>query len=353
MHPLLRLTPAALVLGCGSPAPASATDAGRDAAVEASTGSPSLTWTTVDVSLVEGDIVSVWGTSATDVYVGMDLAGSVYHLEAGVPVLDSLQTTLVGGGWGSGPQDVFATGASAWLAKAGVGSNGGLFRSSGYDQWTSVASGVFDAVWGSSPTDVYAVGPGGVFHSTDAGGTFVQEHAAGTGIVSVWGSSAADVYVTTTSTLGTILHSAGDGTWKAVYSEPGFEPWGLWGSGPGDVYALLSPDSTSTLTAHVVHLAAATGGSWTTEVVDWGATKLVALWGSGRGDVYVGGWNEDASGKNAGGALYHSTGHADWTRVDLPGSVYQVRSIWGSRAADVYAGIVDAQSGAVLLHGQP
>jgi hypothetical protein len=349
MNRLLRLTPAALALGCGSAASASATDAGRDAA-EAATGPARLNWTTVNASLVEGDIVSVWGTSASDIYVGMDLAGSVYHLEAGVPVLNSLQTTLVGGGWGSSPQDVFAVGASAWLAKEGLASNGGLFHSKGDDQWTSVASGMFDSVWGSSPTDVYAAGPGGMFHSRGPG-VFVQEPAAGTGLISVWGSGATDVYVTTTSAVGTVLHSAGDGTWNEAYSEPGFEPWALWGSGPGDVYALLSPDSTSTLTAHVVHSTGAAGGSWTTEVVDWGATKLVALWGSGSGDVYVGGWNEDASGKNAGGALYHSTGHADWTRVDLPGSVYQVRAIWGSSAADVYVGIVDAESGAVLLHG--
>jgi hypothetical protein len=349
---LLRLSPVALALGCGSAAHATAADAGSDAAVEAAGQAAALTWTPDNASLIEGDIVSVWGTSATDVYVGMDLGGSVYHLTAGVPVTAYLTaTSLVGGGWGSDAHDVFAAGASAWLAKQGLASSGGLSHSSGDDQWTSVASGTFDAVWGSSANDVYAVGPAGVFHSKGAGGAaFVPEPTAGTDLVSVWGSGAGDVYVTGTSALGTILHSAGDGNWSQAYSEPGLEPWAVWGSGPGDVYTVLSPDDTSTRTAHVVHL---TGGSWTTEVVDWGPTKLVALWGSGAGDVYVGGWNEDASGKNAGGALYHSRGHADWARVDLPGKVFQVRAIWGSSAGDVYVGVVDAESGAVLLHGQP
>jgi hypothetical protein len=277
----------------------------------------------------------------------MDQAGSVYHIESGAPVLASLNTTLVGAGWGTSSQDVFAAGASAWLARAGLASNGGLFHSTGGDLWTSVATGAFDAVWGSSSTDVYAVGPAGVVHST--GDAFLPEPSAGTDIVSVWGSSGADVYVTSTGTMGTIWHSAGDGAWTAIYAEPNLEPWAIWGSGPGDVYAVLSPDSTSTQTAHVAHLK---GGSWTPEVVDFGATKLVALWGSSSGDVYVGGWNEDAAGKNIGGALYHTTGHEDWSRVDLPGSVYQVRAIWGSSATDVYVGVVDAESGAVLLHGQ-
>jgi hypothetical protein len=347
----LHLWPAAFALvGCGGGAShdASPSDAGAEAAGDAAMSAPALRWAPLEDSLVEGDIVSIWGTSTNDVYVGMDQGGSVYHLESGVPVLASLQTTLVGAGWGTGPQDVFAAGGSAWLAKLGLASNGGLFRSSGGDQWTSVASGVFDAVWGSSPNDVYAVGPAGVFHSK--GGAFVQEPAAGTDVVSVWGSGGGDVYVTSTSSTGTILHSAGDGAWTAAYSEAGFEPWAVWGSSPDDVYVVLSPDSTSAQTAHLAHLS---GGTWTPEVVDFGGTKLVALWGSGTGDVYAGGWNEDAAGKNAGGALYHSSGHQDWTRVVLPGSVFQVRAIWGSSATDVYVGIVDGESGAVLLHGAP
>jgi hypothetical protein len=155
--------------------------------------------------------------------------------------------------------------------------------------------------------------------------------------------------VTTKNQLGTILHSAGDGHWQPVHTESGYEPWVIWGSGPGDVYAILSPDSFAGPSARVLH--SKKSGAWVTEPVSDVPTMLVALWGSGPDDVYVGGWQESSATGRV-GVLFESAGDGQWLPVSLPGTVYDVRCIWGSGPNDVYVGVYDFNDGPVLLHGQ-
>jgi hypothetical protein len=324
---------------------------GDDAAAGAEGAVPppaatALTWSEVTANILEGDIVSIWGTSGTDVYVGTDLK-SVYSLRSGVSTWTGVSTDVVGGGWGSDPSTVYAVGASAWLAQLGVSSGGGLFRYKDRGIWTSVAAGTFYSVWGSSAHDVYVVGEAGVLHSID-GSSFASEGAAGGNVLSVWGSGPNDVYVATANALGTILHSAGDGNWRPAYTEPTSRAWAVWGSGPGDVYAVLSPASAGDPNAHLVH--SMPDGSWAGEAVSQEPTTLVALWGSGAHDVYAGGWHAGAAGRS--GALYRSSGDGRWSPVDLPGKPYDVRCIWGSSPIDVYVGVFDVSAGPVLLHGQ-
>jgi hypothetical protein len=307
----------------------------------------SLTWTAVNANIIEGDIVSIWGTSSADVYVGTDME-SVYRLTNGVSMWTGVSAQVVGGGWGSDVQTVYAVGASAWLSQMGLASGGGLFHYTGDEAWNSVASGAFYAVWGSSPSDVYVVGDTGVLHSVD-GGPFASESSAGNDVLSVWGTGPTDVYAATSITLGTILHSAGDGDWQPVYAEAGSEAWAVWSSEPGDAYALVVPTGMANPPAHIVH--STKGQGWIAESVVQTPTTLVALWGSGPHDVYAGGWHLDSAGK--GGDLFHSTGDGRWTRVPLPGSPYDVRCVWGSSATDVYVGIFDTEDGPVLLHGKP
>jgi len=308
---------------------------------------PALTWTALDANIVEGDIVSIWGTGAADVYVGTDMQ-SVYLITNGFSMWTGVSAQVVGGGWGSDPQAVYAVGASAWLMQMGLSSGGGLFRYGGDGAWASVAAGGFYSVWGSSAADVYLAGDTGVLHSVD-GGSFANESSAGGSILSVWGSGPADVYAATSSTLGTILHSAGDGDWQTVYTEAGVEAWAVWSSEPGDAYAIVVPTGVSNPPTHIVHSTKLQG--WVSESVAPTPTTLVTLWGSGPNDVYAGGWHEDSAGR--GGDLFHSTGDGRWTRVPLPGTPYDVRCVWGSSATNVYVGIFDAEEGAVLLQGQP
>jgi hypothetical protein len=305
---------------------------------------PALTWTVVVHDFGGDDLVSIWGSGSTDVYVGTDF-GHIHHMSNGVWATTASvgNSASIGAGWASDPQNVFAVGSSAWM---GIG-NGALLHSSGDGGWstvTQVGSG-FDWVWGTSANDVYAVGGAGTLHSRD-GGLFVGESSGGS-LLSIWGSGAGDVYGTTPGSSGTVVHSSGDGGWQVQYSQLSDEPWVVAGGGPSAVYAILSPDNYNYPTATVLHSAG--DGGWTVEKVDSNFTMLVALWASGPHDVYAGGWHEDDAGMRSSGALYHSSGDGVWTPLDL--GMNQVRCIWGSSAADVYVGGFDFVHGTVLQHG--
>jgi hypothetical protein len=304
-------------------------------------------WSTIAPN-VDGDILAIWGSGSDDVFVGTDKA-SIAELRGGglISWVVPGQGAIVAAGWGSAAEGAYATGDSAWLEQQGNHAQGGLFRYSGASVWDQVDSGTFYAVWGSSREDVYAVGPAGVSHSK-GGGAFVGEKSAGTDVMSVWGSSATDVYVTTTGPMGAILHCAGDGDWLPVYPQAAEAPWLLWGSGKGDVYAVVSVGSATAPDARVVHSKA--DGHWMTEQVGSAATTFVAIGGNGADDVYVGGWEDDTLGRR--GVLYHSAGDGQWSEVALPGSPYQVTSIWGGGAGAVYIGGFDKADGPTVLHAQ-
>jgi hypothetical protein len=308
--------------------------------------STALSWSQVYLDVGESDIVSIWGTSNADVYVGTDL-GAIYHVVNGYATRTYASSQVIGAGWGSDPHSVYAVGASAWLAQAGLTSTGGLFQYQDSSSWDAVASGTLYSVWGSSSDDVYAVGEVGVLHAT-AGGAFTSEPLAGAAALAVWGSGAADVYVTSATPQGTILHSTGDSNWQPVYTEID-TPWDVWGSGPGDVYAVFSPTGPNDPPAHIVH--SLPGAGWVTESVGQPGT-LLAVWGSGANDVYAAGWHPGGAAGSV-GDLYHSVGDGQWTEVELPGSAYQVRCVWGSSATDVYVVTFDLEDGPVLWHGQP
>ncbi len=328
---------------------ADSSDAPDDAAEVATPPAPlTLTWTAVNANIVEGDITSIWGTGADDVYVGTDM-GAIYHLSDGIPSGKQLSTsTVVGAGWGADRENVYAAGASGWLAQAGLASAGGLYRLGLDGSWASTAAGTFYSVWGSSSGDVYAAGPAGVVHSV-AGGPFNGEATDAGSFLSLWGSASDDVYATSAGPAGAIFHSSGDGAWQPISMPITGQPWAIWSSAPGDVYAIVSPAVSTAPSAYVLHSTA--DGGWTQEAVDTTFTTLVTLWGSGPQDVYAGGWQKGASGKT--GVLYHSTGDGTWTGVPLPGRLYDLRAVWGSSAVDVYVGVFDIDDGPVLLHGQP
>jgi hypothetical protein len=345
---------ACLSAACGSGTPHPSSPSGDDASLRdagADDGgtdatADSLVWSVVGTN-VQGDILAIWGSSEDDIFIGTDTP-DVAELRSGglLQWLVPGQGAMVGAGWGSAAQGAYAAGGSAWLEQAGTHAPGGLFQYTGSTVWQEVDTRAFFAVWGSSPDDLYAVGPGGVAHSI-AGGPFVTEISAGTDVVSVWGSSATDVYVATTSDAGAVLHSGGDGGWSPVVAQKAGAAWTLWGSGAGDVYALVSLPSAAAPYARIVHSTA--DGGWNIESLGSPSTTLVALAGSGKGDVYAGGWQD---GSPRLGVLYHSAGDGQWSAVDLPGQPYQVTAIWCGGANDVYVGLFDAQEGPMVVHGQ-
>jgi hypothetical protein len=302
-----------------------------------------LTWSQSSADVGNGDVVSIWGSSDSDYYVGCD-EHVVYAVHDRATRTTNIPSLVVGAGWSSDPAHVYGAGASGWLAQAGTVSSGGVYQYVD-STWSLLTDGMFYAVWGSSADDVYAAGASGIVHSR-GGGTFVSESTVSA--LGVWGSGSGDVYASTADPVDTFLHSAGDGNWVPVHAQATGRAWAIWSSGPGDVYGVVSPVASGDPDAFVVHSTA--DGGWADESVGQPGSRLVAVWGSGPHDVYVAGWHAGTAGRI--GDLFHSTGDGQWSRVELPGNLYEVTSVWGSGPDSVYVGVFDVDSGPLVLQGQ-
>ena len=160
--------------------------------------------------------------------------------------------------WGSGPGDVWAVGSPSCKPEGfgQVCSDDDVLHWNG-SEW-SVAAGATRAgltdVWGSGPDDVWAVSngsPGAVIlhwagSAWSGAGPDNLNYAAG----SVWGSGPSDVWTVGFGGLfgaqgragpllptGTILHWNGS-NWSPAVMNSALRFEGVWGSGPGDVWAV-------------------------------------------------------------------------------------------------------------------
>jgi hypothetical protein len=98
--------------------------------------------------------------------------------------------------WGSGPGDVWATGAGAWAIP------GYILRSDGSSWSVSTTTNTdWHGVWGSGPDDVWTVG-GGVMHWNGSGWSTVLDPPDY--LEGVWGTGRCDLW--TVGLNGTILH---------------------------------------------------------------------------------------------------------------------------------------------------
>jgi hypothetical protein len=221
-------------------------------------------WTT-SFSNTGSALCGIWGTGPTDIWVaGVADTGSpaMLHFDGShwqrTPLTANVGPASV---WSSGPSDVYAAGPWPCLVTSLPGDllhfdgTGWKAQSIGESQ----GIGGLGPVWGSSAQDVYlgaiATGPAPtdiLFHSAGDGtwspvirSTQVPSSRQ-TGVGGIWGSAGNDVYATTfvwdTSggpyAGGTLLHSAGDGTWTPVDAANKLlqVPLFVWGSGATDVY---------------------------------------------------------------------------------------------------------------------
>jgi hypothetical protein len=155
----------------------------------------------------------------------------------------------------------------------------------------------------------------------------------------IWGSGPADIYAVGGNGSPTdriILHSTGDGNWVPQAIPDGFygRPIRLWGSGPHDVYIVGDQDSTAILhsTGDGTWVSQATGamqGDQSNQV-----TGLIGLWGSGSGDVYAAGLG--GYGPAGTNTVFRTTGDGTWT-PETAGPRGTLFGIWGSGPGDVYA----------------
>jgi hypothetical protein len=279
-------------------------------------------WTEVRRYPQSGAMQTVWGASATNVFVGAP-GGIVYRFDgttwtAATP--GSIQ--YFEGIWGTSGTNVFA-----------VTNGGEIFH---YDGTTWTASATYDQrtwfekVWGSSASDVYAVGwindPGlgpedhfpNVYHFDGTAWSPVDWDGqtsifSGNSLFGVWGTSASDVYVV--GDKGSIFHFDGS-NWSEVGPFSGPVNRAVVGGSANDV--LVVGDY-----GELLHWDGASWALQSSELI----YNLYSLWGASSTSLFAGG----------AGVILHFDG-TTWTRMtgdELQG--YTFGSIWGASATDVYA----------------
>jgi hypothetical protein len=151
------------------------------------------------------------------------------------------------------------------------------------------------AIWGSGPNDIYIAGSlGTIMHSTGDGVWTSQVSDTNARLTGIWGSGPADIYISVSSNV--ILHSTGNGEWEHQGTDVGFTHNDVWGTGPDNIYALIG--------GGVMHSSG--DGAWELEEIMAGPPVAFALWGSSPTDIYL------AAGFANNPTIYHSTGDGTW-----------------------------------------
>ncbi len=135
-------------------------------------------------------------------------------------------------------------------------------------------------VYGFGASNVYAVGQGGLILHWDGSAWKPMTTNTSETLYNVWGTSATNVYAAGTN--GTLLHFDGNfgtpanpvpnPTWTRVTVPPGYSNfyfWGLWGTGPNDVYL-------SGQTGDILHF---NGTKWFVHKTNQ-TNRLYSLWGT-------------------------------------------------------------------------
>jgi len=307
-----------------------------------SPGPSRAAFSNVDLTTTMGtkSIVDLWGSGPDDVYAG-GASGRLVHWNGTAWAV----RTLMGGNciyalWGSGPNDVYAGGYGAYADRYGghlVHWNGAKWEDVvlpvNPDGWGKVD--FWDDIWGSGPDDVYVGGDvGHLVHWNGTNWAYVNLVGimGSNTIHGIWGSGPSDVYAGGDD--GYLVHWNGT-LWVRVSltSDTNMgsnDIQAIWGSGGSDVYA-------GGAGGHLVHWNGAGWADVNLATTNMGSNAIRGIWGSGLNDVYAGG---------DGGHLVHWNG-AKWEDVVTTMGANRIWGIWGSGASDVYAG----GDGGYLING--
>ena len=295
---------------------------------------------------------SVWGSGPTDVFAaGND---GIQHYDGQSWTLMPSSSGAAKALWGSGPADVFAA------------SNDGIQHYDGQSWTLMPSSSkAAKALWGSGPTDVFAAGrdckishyDGSSWSPMDAGlDPCPLSHGEFSGL---WGTGPQDVYAIGSGQIlegNSFVHYDGE-SWSTVDVSPLQIRFGtaLWGKGSQDIYAAGSfcPVSSPEPCSALLHF---DGTTWELvtlpDVGGAGELLIYGLWGSGPSDVYaVGGsvfYVDGVPRPNPRGIIYHFDGQG-WTKM-VSGAGARLSGVWGSGQDDVFV-IGAGQPGAILHRG--
>ncbi|MBX3199462.1 MAG: hypothetical protein KF894_15115 [Labilithrix sp.] len=243
--------------------------------------------------------------------------------------------------WGSGPNDVWA-----------VGATGSVIHWDG-TTWTSTSIETnysLQSVYGTGPNDIWVVSTASlIYRSTgfsNGTATFVREtpvfeNALGPATVgplfAVWAAGPGDVWISgrhRMSKAGQLETSwrtrPGDGgvAWAPLN---GFGDnngvYGIWGAGANDVWMVGSKGTTTSFASHTSGAPADGGMPTWTEVDTATFAVLNSICGTGPNDVWAVGNS---------GTIRQYTGGATWEIVDSPTS-QNLRGVWAAATDDVWA----------------
>lgn len=311
-------------------------------------------WTKLE-SGISANLVSVWGSSAKDIYAVGD-GGVILHSSDGKTwqKQNSGTTSPLNSVFGTGASDVYVVGygktilhtsdgGKTWTPQKNIRNSNGDLLVPGVQDQPDILSGV----WASGVNDVYVAGSAGkMLHSVDRGATWVVQTVENEveSFSGVWGPSANEVYAV--GTHFALIRSTDHGEhWEKFGVDSNGNPLvnndlgTVWGSSAINVYFVGFEAIFKT-----------TNGG---DNIDLVPTKLgtgrsydhYGVWGSGQNDVYV-----------VGGP--YSIEHFDgtkWELQELPFAVdrsdpenYQpaLYTVWGPNAADVYV----VGEGGLILH---
>lgn len=227
------------------------------------------------IDILGSGATSVWGSSASDVFVACELLVTPPFFGLSLLHYDGQQWNPVyqGGcsfcwsfaGWSSESADVFV-----------VSSSGMILHYDG-TSWSSQSSGTtvaLFAVWGVGPGGrVFAVGSAGTIRYFDRSTWAAQSSGTTQALYAVWGTSASDVFAV--GGAGTVLHY--DGTaWTPQSSGSTQTLYGVWGSAGNDVFAVGDAGT-------IAHY---DGTRWTAQSVV-ASMNLRGVWGSSPVNVFA------------------------------------------------------------------
>jgi hypothetical protein len=266
-------------------------------------------WTPVDGS-TSNTLYGVWGSPSGDTFI-VGERGSVLVAPSGSPAVFPVLTP--------GSNDFVAVWGVDTDHVLGVGwsnsdNKGAIFRPQSDGTWelTGTFSFAPTAAWGTDFMNAYMVGTNGAIrHATDGHSWNTETSGTTNELWGIWGSGPSDVYAV--GDKGTILHDK-SGTWTAETSGTSGTLYGVWGASASDVWAVGEGGT-------ILHSAG--DGKWAPEMS--GSTNVLYNLGGAAGDVYTVGDNGTILHRGAGG----------WKSEDSGTSEYLL-SVWVS-ASSVWA----------------
>jgi len=266
------------------------------------------------------DFNAVWGSSAEDVWAvgGIDGGPAVWRYDGSRWQEQAPPAT-------SGElDDIWGAAGQVWVT-----GHGGVYRytDGGWSGWPEVDA---VALWGTGPEEVFATGSRRVWRWD--GTVWVEETQAGSlaeaddlELVAAWGVSAESLWIVG----GRVVCECGETTalyhsaeaWSLVSLRTEMFAQAIWGTGAQDVYAV----GGAVFTAEGSGVFHYDGTDWS-QVTSGRSEFLAGVWGTSADDVFAVGLE---------GEILRFDG-SSWSRMKS-GTSQSLRDVWGEPVGGMYA----------------